>query len=99
MLLKVIPTDEGFRVEGELDMATAPELREALQEAVESGGPIILDFSGVSFMDSTGLRAVLQIVKAMDGTGVLILERPTDPVRRVLDISLPGGAPRLEIRD
>jgi anti-anti-sigma factor len=99
MLLKVIPTDEGFRVEGELDMATAPELLESLQDAVETGGPIVLDFSGVTFMDSTGLRAVLQAVRALDGEGVLVLERPSDRVRRVLDISLPGGVPRLEIRD
>jgi anti-sigma B factor antagonist len=41
-------------VEGELDMDTAPDLAEALDEAIASGKTqVVLDMSGVSFVDST----------------------------------------------
>jgi len=56
MLLSVTPIDDGLAVEGELDMATAPILDTAVREAAPSTGQILLDFAGVSFMDSTGLR-------------------------------------------
>ncbi|MCA1657123.1 MAG: STAS domain-containing protein, partial [Actinobacteria bacterium] len=47
----------GVVVVGELDLATAPELTQRLEEAGAAGGPPIeLDLSGVSFIDATGLR-------------------------------------------
>jgi anti-anti-sigma factor len=75
-------------------MATADELGAFLKRA--NGGPVVLDFSGVSFMDSSGLRAVLDVAGSIDG-GVVLLH-PSEQVRRVLDISIPTGAPGLEVR-
>jgi anti-sigma B factor antagonist len=46
---------------GELDVASAPVLEEALAEACDSGAhEVVLDMSGLEFMDSTGLRAILR---------------------------------------
>lgn len=54
------------KADGELDLHTAGVLDEALQEAVRAQAPlIIVDLSGVDFMDSTGLSA---IVAAVAGT-------------------------------
>jgi anti-sigma B factor antagonist len=47
-------------VTGEIDMATAPMLERALTEAIEAGdGGVVLDLCGVSFFDSSGLRAAI----------------------------------------
>jgi anti-anti-sigma factor len=46
-------------VRGELDIATAPRLAAAMPD--EQAPSVLLDLSGVSFMDSTGLRAVLAL--------------------------------------
>jgi anti-sigma B factor antagonist len=48
-------------VVGELDMATAPELARVLEPLLADGPTeIIVDFSGVSFMDSSGLAAMVR---------------------------------------
>lgn len=98
MKLDITPTEEGYRLEGELDMATADDLSELLRESGGHADPVVLDFEGISFMDSSGLRVLLEAAAAEDqGTSVVIIH-PTDQVRRVLDISIPGGAPGLEVR-
>jgi anti-sigma B factor antagonist len=98
MKLEITPTDVGYRLEGELDMATADDLSEILRETERRGDPVVLDFEGISFMDSSGLRVLLEAASAEDvGTSVVIVH-PTEQVRRVLDISIPGGAPGLEVR-
>jgi anti-sigma B factor antagonist len=100
MQLQITPTDEGFRLEGELDMATADDLSQLLREASteHEGDHIVLDFSGVSFMDSSGLRALLEAAGLLNGNGSMVILNPPAQVRRVLDISIPGGTPGLEVR-
>ena len=99
MLLSVTPIDDGLAVEGELDMATAPILDTAVREAAPSTGQILLDFAGVSFMDSTGLRLLLQSMQEKGGDKGLVILHPISSVRKVFDISTPGGGPGLEVRD
>ena len=49
-------------VAGELDLATAPALREAVAGLLAAGEALtlVLELSGVSFLDSSGLGALLQ---------------------------------------
>jgi anti-anti-sigma factor len=100
LILQITPTDEGFRLDGELDMATADDLSQVLRDASTNhgGDPIVLDFSGVSFMDSSGLRALLEAAGLLNGNGSMVILNPPAQVRRVLDISIPGGTPGLEVR-
>lgn len=97
MQLQITPTEEGFRLEGELDMATADDLSQIFRDA-PSNEAIVLDFSGVSFMDSSGLRALLEGAGQPTGCGPVVIVNPSAQVRRVLDISIPGGTPGLEVR-
>lgn len=47
-------------VRGEVDVATAPALREALDSAVDGGpGTVVADLTGVTFIDSTGLGVLI----------------------------------------
>lgn len=45
-------------VAGDLDVYTAPQLQEALDQTVCNGGRVILDLSKVHFIDSTGLGTI-----------------------------------------
>lgn len=76
-------------VEGEVDMFTAPKLREALVQLVEGGSyRIIVSLEGVTFMDSTGLGTLvggLKRVKEHDGALALVCS--SRPVMRVLTIT------------
>jgi anti-sigma B factor antagonist len=48
-------------VQGEVDLATAPELEEALERALEvEGRRLVVDLRGVAFLDSTGLALILR---------------------------------------
>jgi anti-anti-sigma factor len=97
MQLQITRTEDGFRLDGELDMATADDLSQIFRDAA-SNDPIVLDFSGVSFMDSSGLRALLEGAGQPTGCGPVVIVNPSAQVRRVLDISIPGGTPGLEVR-
>lgn len=49
-----------LEVAGEVDMHTAAELRDRIHEAIDAGErPVILDLSPLSFIDSTGLGALV----------------------------------------
>lgn len=71
--------------EGDLDLLGAPRLIEALPS--EGAGPVVIDLGGVGFMDSSGLRSLLEArrVCADAGRG-FALARPSDPVLRVLEL-------------
>jgi anti-anti-sigma factor len=97
MQLQITRTEDGFRLDGELDMATADDLSQIFRDA-PSNDPIVLDFSGVSFMDSSGLRALLEGAGQPTGCGPVVIVNPSAQVRRVLEISIPGGTPGLEVR-
>jgi anti-sigma B factor antagonist len=44
---------------GELDMASAPELEQAIMPPLEDGGWVLLDLRSLDFIDSSGLRVVV----------------------------------------
>jgi anti-anti-sigma factor len=50
-------SDHELRLEGELDLATAAPLRNSLRELDD--GSVVLDLSGVTFTDSTGLATLI----------------------------------------
>ena len=54
------PPSALIRVEGEIDLSTAPVVRSAIRHVVEDGcRDITMDLSGVSFMDCAGVNALL----------------------------------------
>jgi anti-sigma B factor antagonist len=52
-------------VSGEVDMGTAPDFEEELARAVDQGlgGGLVVDLSNVSFIDSTGLNALVRALE------------------------------------
>ena len=74
---------------GELDLATAPKLEDELKR-VEADEPAILviDLQSLSFMDSSGLRALLTAdARAREAGRRLVLVRGDERVQRVLRIT------------
>jgi anti-sigma B factor antagonist len=62
-----------LQVAGEIDLATVDALRTALEEAVSTDPTVVVDMAGVTFLDVTGLRAVLQAAASRNGAGPLTL--------------------------
>lgn len=71
--------------EGELDLVGAPRLLEALPE--DGREPVVIDLESVGFMDSSGLRSLLEARQACTERGCsFAIARPSDPVQRVLEL-------------
>jgi len=88
---------ERYRLGGELDMASAETLREALRSVVEADGRLVLDVGEITFIDSSGLRALVQLSEQMDGAAPLVLSRVPSSVRRLLDVVGLDAVPGIEV--
>ena len=78
-----------IRIQGELDIATAPTLESVLLHAMESAAPsIVLDLQRVSFIDSMGLRVLVWAAKESSQDGDrLRIDCGSGPVRRTMDVT------------
>lgn len=68
-----------MRVSGDLDVYTAPRLKEELEASVGDGGRLVLDLSAVQFIDSTALGVlvgILQLAQSRDSAFVLVVSDP-----------------------
>jgi anti-sigma B factor antagonist len=76
-------------VKGEIDVYTAPKLREKLIELVSEGSHnVVVNLEGVDFLDSTGLGVLvgaLKRVKAHDGTLALVCTQ--DKILKIFKIT------------
>lgn len=80
-----------IRVGGEVDMATAPVLAEALDRAFAEGNParVVVDLTGVSFFASSGLALLAQTsARARDtGTDVVVVVAPGGATERSITVT------------
>ena len=75
-------------VTGSLDASTLTEVSAVLTEAQRDGRTLYVDMSGVTFIDSRGLGALLAAnERAREGAAQLRIHAPSDSVRRLLTIS------------
>ena len=73
-------------VDGEVDAATVDQFRQALLEAQHSRR-VVVDLSGVTFMDSTGINALVGAHHRMSQDGELRLVGLRSNVQRVFEIT------------
>jgi anti-sigma B factor antagonist len=50
------------RIEGEIDMASAPAIGEAVGTSIDRG-PTVLDMTDVEFIDSAGIRMLVELAR------------------------------------
>lgn len=74
---------------GDVDAASAPELETCLSQAADAGcAEVELDFSGLEFIDSSGLSVLVMAHKQLRDSGIqLVIASPPPPARRIFDIS------------
>jgi anti-sigma B factor antagonist len=75
-------------LDGELDMASAPLLQAALEDAEDTAPALVLDLRELRFMDSTGLRIILWARERLRERGQeLALTVGSNQVQRLLSVS------------
>ena len=82
-------TETTLSVTGELDAATAPELADLCRSVHDEGvRDIVIDLTDTTFLDSSGLRALIGARQLFGDEGAnLRLVHPSEPLRRLLDIT------------
>jgi anti-sigma B factor antagonist len=75
-------------VRGEVDMATAPAMGDAVRDRLRQG-PVVLDLSGVGFMDSSGVRMLDALAReaAEHAWDLRLRDALSEPVAHVLELT------------
>jgi anti-sigma B factor antagonist len=85
-----------IRARGEFDSSTAELLRSPLDAARTDGVTTLVDLAGVSFIDSAGLRVLLEAARASDKhEWPWFIVRPSPAILRLVELS--RTAPRLPL--
>lgn len=97
--VEFVPGDpSALRLDGEIDLSTADQLRAAVEKALSMDPNVVIDMAGVSFIDACGLRVVLQLAASRDGAGPLQLVNACR-VARILNLVGLSDLPSIVIRD
>jgi anti-sigma B factor antagonist len=87
----------GLRLEGEIDLATAPALKDALIARLTEGKPITLDMKGVTFVDSSGVQVILAAAVGSHSEGTVIMKDPSAAVLRVMELIGIEAIPQIDV--
>jgi anti-sigma B factor antagonist len=91
-LLSITRTDDDrgvvLALVGELDVITAPDLALMLGQLADEGCPrVLIELSGLSFVDSAGVSVLVKAKHEADANGRrLVLRSPTEQVHQVFSV-------------
>lgn len=84
-------TENGLTVlnlSGRLDTTTAPDFQETLLAEIKTGSNIMLDFAGLAYVSSAGLRSLLTGQKAVAvGGQTMTLRHVSEEIMEVFDMT------------
>lgn len=80
-------TELTVAVVGRLDTGTAPDLEEVLKESFEGITKLILDFEGLEYLSSAGLRVILQAQKTMNKQGEMVVRNVNETVTEIFEVT------------
>jgi anti-anti-sigma factor len=84
---------------GECDVADAEALSAAFDEVFAHGSTLVVDLSATTFIDSAVIGALVAAQQRADGNPsheLVVVAPPSEPVRRVLDLTVSG---LIDLRD
>ena len=76
-----------LNVSGRLDTTTAPTLEAAVSETVAACEQLVLDFAGLEYISSAGLRVILKAQKAMSAKGGMKLRHVNETIMEIFEIT------------
>ena len=89
--MNIVKTSEGAKLtlalEGRLDTNTAPQLEAELKASLSGVTELDLDFSGLEYISSAGLRVLLAAQKAMSKQGKMTIRHVNETIMEVFEIT------------
>jgi anti-anti-sigma factor len=87
----------GLRLIGELDLATASALRDALAD-IDASDEVVLELDELAFIDSSGCHALTSYLRGEPDARTMVFVDPSPAVARTLELTGLTKHPRIEIR-
>ena len=72
---------------GRLDTTTAPELEAAIKENITGVTNLVMDFAGLEYLSSAGLRVILSAQKTMNKQGEMVIRNVNETINEVFEIT------------
>ena len=76
-----------FALAGRLDTTTAPDLEKELKESLEGVSELALDFAGLDYISSAGLRVLLSAQKIMNCKGVMKIRNVNETIMEIFEVT------------
>ena len=90
-MLKISKVQDGSKLtvllEGRLDTTTAPELEEELKQSLTDVSELELDFAGLEYISSAGLRVLLSAQKIMNKQGSMKILHVNDVIAEIFEVT------------
>ena len=74
-------------IQGRIDTTTAPQLEAELRSDIDGVTELYLDFTGVEYISSAGLRVLLSAQKLMSRQGKTVLSHVNESVMEVFEVT------------
>lgn len=73
--------------EGRLDTNTTPQAEKELTDSLDNVKELILDFKGLDYISSAGLRLLLMLQKKMNNQGSMTIINANDMVKEIFEVT------------
>ena len=80
-------TTTNLKISGRLDTSTAPELEATINNCLAGVEDLVMDFEGLEYVSSAGLRVILKTQKIMNKQGSMKIINVNDTIMEVFDIT------------
>ena len=74
-------------LEGRLDTVTAPELEKELKGSLDGVSDLTLDFAGLDYISSAGLRVLLSAQKTMNSQGKMKIKNVNETIMEIFEVT------------
>ena len=80
-------TELTINIVGRLDTATAPQLESEFKQNIGGVETLILDFAGLEYLSSAGLRVILSAQKVMNRQGEMIIRHVNETINEIFEVT------------
>ena len=80
-------TELTITITGRLDTTTAPQLEAEFKQSISGVEKLVLDFAGLEYLSSAGLRVLLAAQKVMNKQGEMIIRNVNETINEIFEVT------------
>lgn len=84
---KLNETELTVTLTGRMDTTTAPQLEAELKASLDGVEHLVLDFAGLDYLSSAGLRVLLAAQKQMNRQGDMVVRHVNETIAEIFDVT------------